>query len=342
MQHRFPARACTFLGLVLFALSGRAQAQQSELAEPLEVTQPPTAPDVTPPPAACLPQPRAAALFAEGTKLFKQWRFEEAEEKYREALTHGRHPLIHLYLSRALEKQGRLVEAYEALQRALRKGARPLLSEDVRVAEKLQKDLESRLAQLEVHCDMSGVEVFLDGQPWFRSPGRQRRVMNTGRHVLVARKPGYFPVTEPLSLATGKQTRIVLRMTEDVVHVERRWQEWQPWVLAGTGIAISLTGGLLRLQAAIDYASIEDAFDSCPQESSCQFVPTQRFDSALWKERVGTSALIIGGSLLAAGLAGVLLNQPRIQRTEPGRGMEYEILPMATRDTAGIALRIQF
>jgi tetratricopeptide (TPR) repeat protein len=321
------------LGLVVYALSGPAQAQQSEPAEP---------PEATMPPAAERSSSLAAERFAEGTTLFKQWRFDEAEQRFREALTYRDHPLIHLYLSRALEKQGRLVEAHEALQPALRPGAEPLPPEDVQVAEDLQKSLESRLAQIEVHCDVPGAEVFLDGEHWFTAPGRPRRMIGAGQHVLMARKPGYFPVAEPVSLIPGKQTRVVLRMTADVVQVERRWQPWQPWAVAGTGIAMSLAGGLLRRQAANDYTSFKDALDACQQEPPCQFVPTRRFDSGVWKERAGTGALLIGGSVLAAGLAGVLFNQPRVQRSEPAEDMEYEILPMAAGDTAGISVRIQF
>jgi hypothetical protein len=351
MQRRHPARACTLLALAVLTVSGQAWTQPAPLPDAPDTPQPPASPDAPqssespeetqPRPAAQSPD-LAAERFAEGTTLFKQWRFDEAEAKYREALRHREHPIFHLYLSRTLEKQGRLVEAHEALQPALRLGAEPLPPEDVQEAEKLRQSLESRLAQLEVSCDVPDAEVSLDGEPWFTAPGRPRRMITAGQHVLMARKPGYFPVAEPVSLFPGKQTRVVLRMTADVVRVERRWRSWQPWAVAGTGLSMSIVGGLLWREAASEYTSFKNALDTCQQESSCQFVPTRQFDSGVWKERVGTGALIIGGSALAAGLAGVLLNQHRIQRSEPAEGMEYEILPMAAGDAAGIAVRIQF
>lgn len=334
--------------LMVLALRGPARAQP----EP-DITPPVTADD-SPERLPSAPQRRAAALFAEGTALFKQWRFDEAEGKYREALAHWEHPIIHLYLSRALDKQLRLVEAHATLQQAMRQAQsqaqgqaqsheRPLLSpEDVQVAEELQKSLESRLAQVEVHCEVPGAEVSLDGEPWFTAPGRQRRMIGAGQHVLIARKPGYFPVTEPVSLIPGKQTRVVLRMTADVVHVERRWQPWQPWAVAGTGVAMSIAGGLFSRQARNDHAAFERAVAGCEQ-AICVQVPTRRRDIGERNDAIGTTALITGGAILAAGLAGVLINLPRFRRSEPtSREVELDLAPLVTGDTAGVSARIQF
>lgn len=334
MQRLHVACASTLLGLTVLGLSGPAQAQQPAVA---------ASPEVTQQPASQHSWNLAAALFAEGTNLFKQWRFDEAEQKFREALKHQEHPMIHIYLGRALEKQGRLVEAHEALRQALRRGAEPLPPEDLQVAEVLQKSLESRLAQLEVHCAVPGAEVFLDGTPWFTTPGRQRRMINAGQHVIIVRKPGYFPVAEPISLIPGKQTRVAPRMTADVVHVDRRWQPWQPWVVAGTGIAMSLAGGLSLWQARNDYAAIQHELDKCTGETSCSRISTRRLDRGEWKERIGTGALIAGGTVVAAGFVGVLLNLPRTWRSEPAGGLEkLEIAPMVSGGNAGISARIRF
>lgn len=337
MRRPHSTRTCIFIGLGLFtvlALSGPARAQVPATPaspEPLRQGAPQQASSL------------AAERFAEGTVLFKQWHFDKAEEKFREALASWEHPLIHLYLSRALEKQGRLVDAHESLQDALRPGAEALPPEDVQVAEELQTSLESRLAQIEVSCDVPGAEVFLDGEPLFTAPGRQRRMMSAGQHVLIVRKPGYFPIAEPVSLIPGKQSRVVLRMTADVVHIERRWRPWQPWTVAGTGIAISLAGGLSLWQARNDYAAIQRELDACKGETSCGRISTRRLHRGEWKERIGTGALLVGGTVIAAGIAGVLLNLPRAWRSEPANGLEsLDIAPMVSGDTAGISARIQF
>lgn len=334
MQHRHIARACMMVGLVVLILSSRARAQQPAL---------PAEPDATQPLAAQEPALMAEERFAEGARLFKQWRFDEAEQKFREALTYLEHPLIHLYISRALEKQGRLVEAHEALQPALRPGVEPLLPEDVQMAEDLQQSLESRLAQIEVSCDVRGAEVSLDGEVWFTAPGRPRRMIGAGQHVLVARKAGYFPVAEPVSLLPGKQSRVVLRMTADVVRIERHWRPWQPWAVAGVGFATSLAGGLLLRQAASDYEAFEREAARCDQEISCPQVATRRRNTGARNDMLGTTSLITGGVLVAAGIVGVLLNQPRSHRSEPtGHGMKIDFAPLVSGETAGLSARIQF
>jgi hypothetical protein len=322
--------------LMVFALGGPARAQP----EP-EVTPPVAAEDSRENLPSGVPH-RAAALFAEGAALFKQWRFDEAEGKYREALAHWEHPVIHLYLSRTLDKQLRLVEAHATLVQALRRGRTLLSPEDVQVAEELQKSLESRLAQIDAHCEVPGAEVSLDGAPWFTAPGRQRRMLSAGQHVIVVRKPGYFPITEPVSLIPGKQTRVVLRMTADVVHVERRWQPWQPWAATGAGIAMSIAGGLFLRQARDDHAAFERAVAGCEQ-AICAPVLTRRRDIGERNDAFGTTAVITGGVILAAGLAGVLINQPRFRRSEPtSREVELDLAPLVSGDTAGLSARIQF
>jgi tetratricopeptide (TPR) repeat protein len=334
MQRLHLTYACTLLGVTVLVLSGPAWAQQPAVPAPQEMTQQP---------AAQHSWNLAAALFAEGTKFFKQWRFDEAEQKFREALTHREHPIIHIYLSRALEKQGRLVEAHEALRQALRPGAEPLPPEDVQVADVLQKSLESRLAQFEAHCDVPGAKVSLDGEFWFVAPGRERRMVSAGQHVIIARKSGYFSVIEPVSLIPGKQTRVVLRMTADVVHLERRWRQWLPRAVAGTGIAMAFIGGVFLSDASADYAALQDALDQCTRAQRCARIPHRRLDRAKRNDFIGTGALIAGGTALAAGLAGMFLNLPRTRRSEPTGGLEsLDIAPMISGDTAGISARIRF
>jgi serine/threonine protein kinase/tetratricopeptide (TPR) repeat protein len=211
--------------------AARAVSDEAQPWQPSDWTLPDAAQPATAEPAAAEPPwALAAALFAEGTGLFKQWRFEEAEQKLREALAHWEHPSIRLYLSRTMEKQGRLDEAHEVLQQARRSGVEQVSPEDVRVAEELQTSLESRLAQLEIRCALPGVEVFIDGVSWFKGPGRERRMLSPGQHALGARKRGYSSVTELISLNPGKQARVVLRMAT----TEGPWPAWSLYGVWGS------------------------------------------------------------------------------------------------------------
>lgn len=287
-------------------------------------------------------QQKAEALFAEGSALFEQWQFVHAEQKYREALTHWEHPVIYLYLSRALEKQGHLESAYEALQQAGRQESELLSQEDSQVAEELQTGLESRLAQIEVHCDAAGAEVSLDGVPWFTAPGPQRKMIRPGQHVIIARKAGYFSVTEVATLLPGKQTRVEIHMSVDEIRVERRWQSWTPWTVVGGSAAISLLGGLLVRQAMNDYAAFEKALTACEGQFTCDQVSIRRQNRGAWKDGVGTSMLIAGSTAAVIGLAGVLLNQSHSYRSEPRDGVKIDFAPLVSGDGTGVAARIRF
>lgn len=166
-------------------------------------------------------QQAAESLFAEGSHLFKQWRFAEAEERYRAALTHWNHPLVYFYLSRTLEKQGDLVSAYEMLLEALSHEPVPLPATDLRLALALRDELESRLASLEVHCEQADTEVLLDGELWFRGPGQRQRMAHPGLHVLVARKVSFAPITRAVTLQPGMEARVELRLSLDEGNVAR-------------------------------------------------------------------------------------------------------------------------
>jgi tetratricopeptide (TPR) repeat protein len=286
---------------------------------------------------------KAEALFAQGSKLFQQWQFVHAEQKYREALTHWEHPAIYLYLSRTLEKQGHLESAYETLQQALHRDPELLSREDEQAAEELQTSLESRLAQIEVHCAAAGAEVLLDGVPWFNAPGPQRKMIRPGQHVIIARKAGYFPVTEVATLLPGKQTQVEIRMSADEIRLERRWQPWQPWTVVVGGVATSLVGGLLLRRALDDYAAFEEALADCSSMAVfCEQVSISPPDSGARKDAVGTGMLIVGGAAAVIGLAGVLLNQPRSYRSEPSDGVKLDFTPLVSVDGTGISARITF
>lgn len=291
--------------------------------------------------AAPLAQQKAETLFAQGSKLYQQWQFVHAEQKYREALTHWEHPVIYLYLSRALEKQGHLESAYETLQQALRRDPELLSQEDTGVAGELRTSLEARLAQIEVHCAEAGAEVLLDGVPWFTAPGPQRKMIRPGQHVIIARKAGYFPVTEVATLLPGKQTRVEVSLSLDEVRIRRRWRPRTPWMVVAGGVATSLLGGLFIQQAMSDYADFEEKLATC-EPPVCRQLSIRRREGGAWRDAVGTGMLIAGSTAVVMGLAGVLLNQPNSYRSEPAGGAKLDFIPLVSGDSTGVSARIRF
>lgn len=286
-------------------------------------------------------QQKAEALFATGSKLYQQWQFVHAEQKYREALTHWEHPVIYLYLSRTLEKQGHLESAYETLQQALRQTSERLSSDDTQVAAELKKGLEARLAQIEVHCADAGAEVLLDGVPWFTAPGPQRKMIRPGQHVIIARKAGYFSVTEVATLLPGKQTRVEVHLSVDEIRTARRWQQRTPWMVVAGGLTTSLVGGLFIRQAMSDYADFEETISAC-EPPFCRQVSIRRREGGAWRDAVGAGMLVAGGAAAVVGLVGVLINQPYSYRSEPKGGAKLDFAPLAFGAGTGLSARISF
>ena len=229
----------------------------------------------------------AEALFAEGSRLFIEWRFAQAEEKYRAALMYWKHPLVYLYLSRARERQGDLVGAYETLQKALHHEPLPFSAEDLLVAGKLKEELEARLAWLEVACNQAGAEVWFDGKIWFKGPGQPQRVVRPGQYLLTARKAGFMPVTRLVLLEPGTHTRVELRMNLIEGDVTRHVLPWDYWlsldeqelrfvsVTPGFVTLTSQAGGTELSERAIDHSASSVA-NQAPLQGE---LPSNSFDA---------------------------------------------------------------
>ncbi|WP_428263553.1 hypothetical protein [Haliangium sp.] len=285
---------------------------------------------------------RAATLFAEGSAAFENFRFVQAEGKYRESLEHWEHVVTYLYLSRTLDQQMRPVESYRALQQALARGREALPTEEREQADALAVKLRGQLAELEARCDEPGAQVLLDGEPWFVGPGQRRQVVRPGQHVIISSKDGHYRVTEAIALLPGRTTKVELRMSVDEVRTVRRWQPWLPWATAGLGATGTATGVLLRSLAARNLSTFRQELSSCERAPSCPQVDTAPRGRGVVQERVAAVSIIGGSAVLVAGLAGVLLNLPRLERSEDRGGVQLELLPEMSPSSAGISALLRF
>jgi len=85
-----------------------------------------------------------------------------------------------------------------------------------------------RLARIEASSDELGVDITLDGQPWFRGAGRQSMLVEPGEHYIAAQKAGFFPVTRSVSVKAGHAARVALPMDADRLLETRRRREVAP------------------------------------------------------------------------------------------------------------------
>jgi hypothetical protein len=263
----------------------------------------------------------ARKMLAEGNQRFEESQYVPALEIYRRALSHWDHPLIRYNIAVCLVNLDQSVEAYDNLERSLAFGEAPLGAEIHARALTYKKLLLGQLAELKVRCDESDAVVTLDGKPLFVAPGAASRRVVPGPHQLVVKKPGYATLTHELVLFPNRPTEEVLRPTKQTGAVlRRRWPQWKPWLVFGAGLAVAVAGIPLEVVAR----SQLDQFDqqigsSCPNgcsdtNPSLPPVPagaTSLRDRANIEHIAAITSFSVGGALLVAGTALLVLNTPR-------------------------------
>ena len=283
-------------------------------------------------------QTSAFAKFNEGNDAFARDDFQAAVLRYREALAEWAHPAIRGNLAIALVHLDQPIEAYEQLEKAFAFGAAPF---DAAVFAQLQtnyKLLRGQLARIEVIGDVASAVVLLDGAEMTSG----KHVIKTGAHELVARRAGFLTFTNRVIATsdTDVTIKVVLVPLEEASKLERRWAAWKPWAVAAGGAALVLVGvgAELAARSNVDDYELEIA-RACP--SGCE--PAQIPDAvnglarrARWENALGITALTVGGLGVAAGIALVVINQPRRLRVDES-GRVVSVVPVAGPELLGIA-----
>ena len=263
-------------------------------------------------------QTLAFALFDQGNTEFLELRYAQALAKYREAIKHWDHPAIRFNIAVCLINLEQPLEAFDNLERALKYGAAPL-GEDVRgQALTYRKLLLSQLAHVKLSCKEPGASVALDGKQLFIAPGSAELDVLPGEHLVVAIKPGFQTASEKIDLRPGKELSLDVRLVgfRSATVTTRRWAQWKPWVVLGAG-AVVAGGGAVMFGFA--QSNMSDYDSTVVSECPCTAAQSRELDlqgylnRARAQEVVAYSLFAVGGSVLAVGIVGVILNLPRTQ-----------------------------
>jgi len=272
-------------------------------------------------------QAAALALYEAGNADFSEQRFAPALAKYRESLAHWDHPMVRFNASVALINLGQILEAYEHLEKALAYGA-TALGEDVHVqALTYKRLLEGQLAHLRVRCAEPDAVITLDGKELFVAPSSIEHVVLPGKHQLVATKRGYLTTTETVEVVAGKRLEreltLAIEKARPTLKMVRRWDAWKPWAVIGSGLAIAGVGGIVITGAAHSYDRYDAAVDAeCPRGCSAAQLATKpqlaELRAAADTKQIGAISLFsLGGALVATGIVGAIINQPRARLDAP-------------------------
>lgn len=262
----------------------------------------------------------AEAAFLAGNRLFERSEYPGAAERYRVALSSWAHPSIQFNLAVCLIQLDQPLEAHDLLRQAVRFGEEGL-RDHFGEAQNYLKLLAVRLATLEVLLP-EGAEVTLDGAPLRAERGRLvTRLLAPGRHSLVARKPRFETWSKALVLPSGEVTREVITLHAPRTRTVRRWSPAMPWAVLGAGVAVAALGSAGVMIGNADQRAVDAAVEQrcrpplgCPDGLPPELA--EDADRARLKQRLGVSVMAIGGAAVVAGLALLVLNQPR-QLLEP-------------------------
>jgi hypothetical protein len=352
MSKRFTIVRSLLAALALLGLASpaRAQTAATSAAQKPERTDRPWATGV--PEDA---QNRALALFAEGNRLFENSEHAAALVKYREALKSWDHPAIRYNAAVTLIDLDQPLGANENLEQALRYGDAPFNPEKHQQALTYRKLLRGQLAELKVTCVEPEAEITLDGATLFTAPGEAARWVLPGPHQLVARKSGFLSATRSLSLLPGKPALEALSLQPIQTlrtRLVRRWPEWKPWAVLGSGALLALIGVPLLRDAknnidAYDAGVRDTCSTGCSSAALPQAVLYAR-DRGHTENVVAISLFAVGGAVIASGVVLLVLNQPHpslliLNGPRTGRAPapgHMAVVPLVGRDGFGVSLAV--
>ncbi len=336
------------IAILAFGLSHAARPAHAQAIEPIALAGSESAPWNR-----GVPKPtRDAArdLFLEGNRLFRVPLFARAAEKYREALAKWDHPAFYFNLALAQLNLGDDLGAHNALETALRDGEELLGAPQVQEARKQLRDLEHRLGRVRVRCPLAAAEVAMDGQLLFSGPGSYEGWVAPKPHEITARKPEYLSETRRIIPIPGKVRDVELTLiTLDAARdAARRWAKWKPWAVVIAGGAVAAASGALHVVSARTFQQYDAEFHKLPCATpGCspeQIGPAlnARLRRATLEQKLAVGGYIAGGAVLAAGIALVYLDQPRLAE-QPASGAapgSLVVTPIATGAMVGVAVTV--
>jgi len=296
----------------------------------------------------------AKELFLVGNERFRIPLFAKAAEEYAVALAKWKHPAIYFNLALAQLNLGQDLEARESLEQALRYGEEPLGAAQFKEARDRLQELERQLGRIRITCQTPGAEVTLDGVTLFSGPGIQQRWVTAKDHEITARNPGYLAEAQRVTVSSGEVQDVELSLItlSEATRTSRRWARWKPWSAIAAGAVIAAGAGGLHAFSYKNFKGYDERFQEqpcaegapspgCSEEDLGPALNT-RLSLARRQQALAVKSYIAGGSVIAAGIALLYLNQPRqVERRFPSSASRRIAVVPIVSSMSGSPLGIQ-
>jgi hypothetical protein len=191
LRSRSSCSAAALAAIVLAAASGAARADTP--------TDPATSPDD---PA----KKEAQALVTDGVTLLNAKQYDKALDKFLTAYDRFPSPKILLNIGSTLRDMGKLADAANTYERYLEDPSSG--HERVEEVKSLLDDLDHRVGLLVVEVTPPGSDVSIDGGPWTTIGASLTTRVDTGAHVVKARKAGLEDGEASITAFEGKRTDV--------------------------------------------------------------------------------------------------------------------------------------
>lgn len=159
----------------------------------------------------------ARELFREGAKFAQDGEWNEARKRYEKSLALKRAPLTLYSLGIAYRNLRRFVEALESHRAFLVE--MPANSEAMKPYEQPARDaiaeLEKQVAKLDIHVapdDAADLVLSIDGIIIPEAARGYPRLVDLGKHTVVARARGYRDATRIVDVTEGQKLTVALRL----------------------------------------------------------------------------------------------------------------------------------
>ena len=197
-------------------------------------------------------QARAAALYKEGARLFKEGKFREASERFEAAYVADPSPILLYNLARAAEELGDGDKAMFNYRTYLASNPaaedRAEVERRIRVLEKFSKPKTATIALLQVP---EGATVTFDGLTPTPPGPDGRYLLGPGNHVVTVTAPNGRSERREVTLQGGESAQLdfsALKAAAFEAPYNGQLRPWG-WAAVGTGAAITVAGMVFGVKA---------------------------------------------------------------------------------------------